>query len=91
MVGHIEVLLISAYFYAGRTADIKPKSDLLLAEIYQHCAATNLPFLTAANFTNPVVDFSAFRAFRAVRCQEAFDLARLELAKELPPTCRNTT
>ena len=91
LVGHVEVLLISAYFYAGRTTEIKTKSDLLLAEIYQHCASTNLLFIIAADFNNPVVDFPAYRAFKAIRCQEAFELARLKFAKELPPTCRNTT
>ena len=91
LLGHIEVLLFSAYFYASRAIEVKNKSDLLLAELYQHCASSNMPFLIAADFNNPVIDFPAFRAFRSIRCQEAFDLARHKFAKDLPPTCRSTT
>lgn len=90
-IGHIEILLVTAYFYAGRTHDIKNKSDILLAELYQVCATTNLPFLIAADFNNPVQEFPAFRAFEGIRCQEAFQLAQLKFNKQLPPTCRNST
>ena len=31
LLGHVEVLLVSAYFYAGRTFEVKQKSDMLLA------------------------------------------------------------
>ena len=91
LVGHIEVLVVTAYFFAGRTLDVRNKSDLLLAELYVHCAATNLPFLIAADFNNPVRDFPAFRAFQSNRCQEAFHFASTKLSKDLPPTCRNAT
>lgn len=91
LVGHFEVLLVTAYFFAGRTADVRAKSDLLLASIYQHCAATNLPFIIAADFNNPVCDFPAYAAFRAVRCQEAFHFAQHQFGKTLPPTCRGST
>ena len=50
-----------------------------------------MPFLIAADFNNPVVDFPAYRAFHSIRCQEAFELASHKFAKDLPPTCRNTT
>ena len=91
LVGHFEVLLVTAYFFAGRTAEVKNKSDLLLAQIYLHCAATNLPFIIAADFNNPVRDFPAYAAFRATRCQEAFHLAQCKFGQTLPPTCRGST
>lgn len=91
LVGHFEVLLITAYFFAGRTADVKAKSDLLLAQIYNHCAATNLPFIIAADFNNPVRDFPAYAAYRNIRCQEAFEYAQHKFGKALPPTCRGST
>ena len=91
VIGHVEVLLVTAYFVAGKTHEAKSKSDYLLAEIYQVCASTNLPFLVAADFNNPVRDFPAYRAFQSIRCQEAFHLASMKLDKQLPPTCRNST
>lgn len=91
VIGHVEVLLITAYFFAGKTHEAKSKSDYLLAEIYQICSATDLPFLVAADFNNPVGDFPAYRAFQNIRCQEAFHLAQMTFNKQLPPTCRNST
>ena len=91
LLGHFEILLITAYFVAGKTHEAKTKSDYLLAEIYQICSATNLPFLVAADFNNPVREFPAYRAFQNIRCQEAFHLAEMKLNKILPPMCRNST
>lgn len=90
-LGHFEVLLVTAFFFAGRTAHIRAKSDSLLADIYMHCALSNMPFIVAADFNHPVREFPAYRAFQAVRCQEAFHFAQQRFNKDLPPTCRNAT
>lgn len=83
--------MVTPYFYAGRTPDVKTKSDTLLAENFQYCSTSSLPFIVAADFNNPVREFPAYKAFQDTRCQEAFHLAELKLNKDLPPTCRNST
>lgn len=91
LIGHIEVLVITAYFFAGKTPEVRTKSDLLLAELYSHCTQTDMPYIIAADFNNPVREFPAYRAFQSARCQEAFHLAQTLWSKNLPPTCRNAT
>ena len=91
LLGHFEVLLITAYFFAGRTSDVRTKNDTLLAEIFLHCTSTNMPFVIAADFNCSVRDLPAYQAFQAIRCKEAFQFAQQHFDRELPPTYRNAT
>lgn len=48
--GMIEVLVVSAYFFPGRTLEAQSKNDVLLTHIYDFVAKTQMPFLIAADF-----------------------------------------
>lgn len=89
--GAMEVLVISVYFFPGRTTEAQTLNDLMLSHVYDYIARSDIPFLIAGDFNQKIQTLTAWKAFAHRDCAEGFDLASSVLGKDLPPTCRNAT
>ena len=89
--GTLEVLVISVYFFPGRTTEAQTLNDLMLSHVYDYVARSEIPFIIAGDFNQKIQTLTAWKAFEHRDCVEGFDLASSTLGKELPPTCRNAT
>ena len=43
--GTIEVLMVCAYFFPGRTLEAQARNDILLSHLYDYVAKTGMPFI----------------------------------------------
>lgn len=66
-------------------------NDILLSQVYDYVARSEIPFLIAGDFNQRIQTLTAWQAFLHRECCEGFDFASSVLGKTLPPTCRNAT
>lgn len=91
MFDAFEVMVISTYFFPGRTTEAQQLNDILLTYLYDFTAKTSMPFVIAGDFYQRIQTLTAWQAFSNLQCVEGFDFALKKLGKDLPPTCRNST
>lgn len=90
-LGAVEVLVVCAYFFPGRTLDAQARNDILLSHIYDYVAKTSMLFVISADFNQDIRTLTSWTALAHIGCEEGFECAAKRLGKTLPPTCRNAT
>lgn len=89
--GALDILMVSAYFQTGKSAEARIVNNQLLQDIFFHIMPIDLPFIIAGDFNTDVRKLDVFSSFRHMGCQEMFEFHRMTFGFELPPTCKGAT
>ena len=89
--GILDILVVSAYFQTGKSAEARIVNNQILHDIWLHVTTTTLPFIVAGDFNTDVRKLDAFSLFHQSACAEMFEFHRNVFGFELPPTCKGST